>query len=264
MSGKRLQAMADGLVEETLVEAATTFFGARKALEHEIEIYHDRCEELEQVEEQVLRRAAALHALLPGPDGVSEFYAALGVQPGHLADALEVAEPDRSGISPGFAFTACGRYAKMVLAVYAALADAADAYLHGRHYDGEGGRKMMTPNYNQMGQWCRDINRKVEALNRNHSPSGALCFIKGLDPTQVERSRLSEATLDNYADELDRELAFKPVECLAMNLLAAPDLPKAHEAKSKVLAWARGACRRDPARAGAALADWKRAAKEGQ
>jgi len=262
MSGKNLHAMANGLVEETLVEAATTFFGARKALEDEIELYHRRSGELVLVEEGVLRCAAALHSLLPGREAVLGLYAALDVRPGQLLDAALVVEPYRGGVDPSLALTPSGRYANLVLAAYAALVDAADLYLHGRHDDGERGRKVLTVNYTQLHDWCRILNKKVEALNHNHSPSGTMCFIKGLDPGQLDRSRLSDATIDGYATELDKELAFKPVECLAMNLLASPELPSPAAAESRLRAYAKGLYAKDSGAVKPLMEAWKRAVNE--
>ncbi len=258
MSGKNLEAMAEGLVTETMAEAATTFFGARRALEHEIELYRQRRQELERLEHGVLRRAAALHSLLPAA-AVPELYAALGVEPGRLGRAGELADPDRSGVRRRLAPTAGGRYARLVQEAYAALAEAVDVYIHGRHYDGEGGRKMQTPNFTRLCAWCGELNGRIKALNRNHSPSGTLGFFKGLDPSQVERSRLSEATLDNYAGSLDEQLAFKPLPCPEEEGAGLPELPPADVARKRIVDFARAVYEMDPERARGLYAAWKRA-----
>jgi hypothetical protein len=119
--GKTLEGMADGLVTETLVEAASTFFGARKALEDEIELYRRRTEELERAEAEVLRRAAALHSLLPDAAAVRGFYAALGVDPGPLPEAAAGAAPAREAVRAPFSLLPWRRYAGLLLAAYAAL-----------------------------------------------------------------------------------------------------------------------------------------------
>lgn len=235
-----LEAYADGLVEETLVETATTFFGARVALEQEVERYHAKAEELAEVEETVLRRAAQLHFLLLDGAAAEDFYGLIGVSPGHLLDAGEIVGRGEPDLSVPFALTPSGRYAKLVFGVYGQLVQAVEAYLHGEYSTDSRGRKRLSVNYELLQEWCTRLNEKIDALNNDHSPSGTLCFVKGLDPAMIKRERLSEATLEGYTQELDRELAFKPVECLAMNYLAAPELPAPDKVRKQVL----GFCRR--------------------
>lgn len=257
MSPDDFNSMADGLVEETLVETATTFFGARKALEEDIEAYHRSAEELQELERKVLGRAAALHALLPGPDAVKGFYAALGVEPGHLLDADELEPPRRAGVAVPRAWTAAGRYVKLVAAAYAALVEEAEVYMHGHHAPDEEGRMRLSVNYTYLQERCDTLNKSIEALNRNHSPSGTLCFVKGLDPAAIEKGRLSEATLEGYSQELDKELEFKPVECVAVSYLAVPELPEPKQAVTALAKYAKGVYREHPKEADAAVDDWR-------
>ncbi|BBD08663.1 hypothetical protein [Desulfovibrio ferrophilus] len=259
---KDLHAYADGLVEETLVEAATTFFGARVALEREIERYRAQAEELIKVEEQVLLRAAALHFLLLDGAAAENFYQLLGVNPGHLLDACEIVGRSVGGVEIPFALLPSARYAKLVLAAYGELLHAVDAYLHGEYYTDSRGRKRLSVNYDQLQKWCNQLNEKISALNNNHSPSGALCFVKGLDPAMIGKERLTEATLEGYTEELDRELAFAPVECLAMNYLAAPELPGLDKVKDAVMPFCRELyCQATPEMK-KLLSEWKRASQE--
>ncbi|WP_028586376.1 hypothetical protein [Desulfocurvus vexinensis] len=261
MGGKTLEGMADGLVEETLVEAASTFFGSRKALEEEIELYQRRVAELGRVQQEVLRRAAALHSLLPGPDAVGGFYAAIGVAPGRLPAAAAQAAPARLGVRAPLALLPWRRYAGLLLAAYAALVDAAGAYLHGRHCDGPEGRKVQTVNLDQLNEWCRSLNERIQALNRDQRPSGTMSFVRGLDPAGQERSRLADAPLDGYASGLDRDLAFAPVQCPDAEALAVPELPSAHKVRGAVLGHARAVWAADPAAARARARAFARGAK---
>lgn len=257
MAAKTLESYAEGLVEETLVEAASTFFGARVALEREIEHYEDEARKLKRVEDGVLRRASALHFLLLDGAAAEEFYELIGVRPGHLLDAAQVARRDATGVDVPFALRPSSRYAKLALAAYEALVHAVDAYLHGEYYTDSHGRKRITPNYGRLQKWCHDLNAKIEALNSDHSPSGTLCFVKGLDPSLIEKQRLSEATMAGYAQELDRELAFKPVECLALNHLVAPELPGVDAVRDVIMEFCRGLYAKAPAEAARAVAAWK-------
>lgn len=257
--GKTLEGMADGLVTETLVEAASTFFGARKALEDEIELYRRRTEELERAEAEVLRRAAALHSLLPDAAAVRGFYAALGVDPGPLPEAAAGAAPAREAVRAPFSLLPWRRYAGLLLAAYAALAEAAEAYLHGRHATGPGGRKVQTANVGQLRDWCRALNARIETLNRDQRPSGTMSFVRGLDPARQERSRLADAPIADYASSLDQELAFAPVSCPAAEHPVTPELPAAHKVREAVLAHAKTLWAADSAAARARAAAWARA-----
>jgi len=255
---KSLESYADGLVEETLVEAATTFFGARVALEKEIERYRAKADELAKVEERVLRCAAGLHFMLLEGAAAEDFYGLIGVSPGHLLDAGEIVERGPARVEIPFAFTPARRYARLVLALYARLIQAVEAYLHGEYSTDAHGRKRLSVNYEHLQKWCHSLNQQITALNQDHSPSGTLCFVKGLDPMLLERERLSEATLEGYTSELDRELAFKPVECLAMNYLAAPELPGLDAAQGLILPFCRALYARSGGRARELMRIWKR------
>ncbi|WP_461208360.1 hypothetical protein [Desulfocurvus sp. DL9XJH121] len=258
MASKRLANYADGLVEETLVEAATTFFGARVALEKEIERYEDATARLERVEEGVLRRAATLHFLLLEGAAVQEFYELISVEPGHLLDAAEVVDRGVSELKIPFGLTRASRYAGLVLAAYEDLDRAVEAYLHGEYYTDSHGRKRVSVNYAQLQEWCGKLNAKIQALNSDHSPTGTLCFVKGLDPTLLKRESLSEATLEGYAQELDRELAFKPVECFALNYLAPPELPGEEAVRGVIRRFCKGLCSKAPQEVADILRRFKR------
>ncbi|NJB67614.1 hypothetical protein GGQ74_001254 [Desulfobaculum xiamenense] len=239
--GREFDELADGLVQETLVEAANTFFGARKNLDEEIEAYRKAADDFAAVEAVVLRKAGALNYLLLEGRAVADFYTAIGVSAPHLVDMPDPAVRDTDDLEPLLVLTTRGRYVGLVLNAYSALASEVEAYLHGRYYNASdgSGRKLITPNYSHLHKWCGRLNEKIRDVNENHSPSGTLCFVKGLDASLLERQRLSGATFDNYCQELDEELKFKPVECLGMNYIHPPDLPELRAVKRAVTAFAR-------------------------
>lgn len=260
MSQNSITGYANELMEETLLESATTFFGARRGLESEIEAYRNAAEELTRVEQKVFQRAAALHTLLLTSDATQEFYTLLGVTPGHLLDAADLESPNTSGVKYPFALTMAGRYGKLLHAAYAQLTQSVESYLHGEYWTDSKGRKRLTVNYQQMEEWCGKLNEKIEALNNNHSPSGTLCFVKGLDPSLLEKEQISEATMNGYAEELDRELAFQPIECLTINYLAAPELPGPETVKSLIVSYGKALYRKAPTKYRKQLLWWKTSA----
>lgn len=239
--GKGIEELADSLMHETLVEAATTFFGARKSLEDEIEAYTASLDALEKLEKRMLARVGAVHYLLIDRAGLAAFFDALDVRAPHLEDMSDPEHRETAGLTPGLALTRAGRYAGLLAKAYHEMQQEVDIYLHGQYYDAPdgSGRKLITPNYTQVHGWCERINTRIEAVNRDHSPSGTLCFVKGLDPAALERQRLAGGTFSNYCSEIDEELKFQPVQCLGMHAVHPPDLPPLAEVKKPLKAFAK-------------------------
>ena len=280
-----LENFSEGLVRETLSEAAQTFFGTRRDLEHEIELFHEATRRLAGVERAMLRRAAALHHLLLEGEAEPAFYAAIGVPAGHLpdlagpdeggpdegeadegeADAGEPdggepgrIEPDKSGLARPFALTGAGRYGKLLLAAYAALHQAADEYVHGRHYtDPRGsGRKLLTIHFLQLRDWCERLNQRIAEVNAANPPSATLRFVQGLDPSSLDKARVTGGSTFGPCCRLDQDLAFPRVECVTMRFAAAPDLPPPAAARKAVLAFAADLYRAHRERLERLLAAW--------
>lgn len=232
-----LDKFGDGLVIEALTEAAQTFFGTRKDLENEIELYRETAKRLAGVEKVMLRKAGAVHYLLPGGEAVRDFYRAIGAPPSHLPD---MAEPDKSGLKKSWAITGAGRFGKLLLKAYEALYQAADEYANGRYYsDPRGsGRKLVTAHFAQLRSWCKRLNQRIQEVNAQQTPSSTLSFVKGLDPASLDRERITGGSTFGPYCNLDHELAFEPIECVALIYVAAPDLPLPDEARDAILDFA--------------------------
>jgi hypothetical protein len=232
-----LEKFSEGLVLETLTEAAQTFFGIRRELEHEIELYREAARRLAGVERVMLRRAGAVHYLLLGGEAVREFYRAIGAPPSHLPD---MAEPDKTGLKKSWAITGSGRFGKLLLKAYEALYQAADEYTNGRLYtDPRGsGRKLLTVHFLQLRDWCKRLNQRIEEVNAQNLPSATLSFVQGLDPASLDKARVTGGSTFGPSCRLDQELAFPAIECVAMTYVAAPQLPPPDAAKKTVLAFA--------------------------
>ncbi|MDY7000735.1 MAG: hypothetical protein SVS15_03005 [Thermodesulfobacteriota bacterium] len=253
---KNFDGFAEGLIEETLTEMASTFFGGRKGLEEELELYRAHMEKLSQKERGVLRLAGALRFLLLSGRAAPDFYAALGVSPGPLLEA-EDKEGRACGIKKPFGLSTEGRYAKLVYEMYVLLQDAVDEYLNGRYYDDPKGtgKKLLTIHHGRMKIWCEVLNKKIEKINCM-SPSGAMSFVKDLDPDTRGKERVAGATLDGYATRLDKEMAFEPLDCSSLERLALPELPEPQKVKEAIKTFCGSLCARDKAEVRQILAAW--------
>ena len=213
---------ADALVEEGLAEAADTFFGARKRLEDEIAVFHQKCRELERIGQEVVACGHDLGFLLLQGTRVEAFYAAIGVEVGTKSplNGSRFNNDMRSG--PGL--LARTRYWKTVYRVYQELFQAVDTYRHGRHYDDPArpGGKKRTICLTTLTTWAERLNKRIKDLNRNHQASQVLQFAKQFRGDEMEKEKITGA---GVVYNLDAELAFDPVDLSQCNLPDFPELP---------------------------------------
>jgi len=235
---KDLNGLADELMEETLSEAAGTFFGRRKRLEEEIELLQNKIETLKQMEAEVLMRAGDLHYLLLEGRAADDFYKALDVDAGVFVEAVDPAV--RFGrIRKQKALTTAGRYAKTVAEAYERLREAAHIYMHGSYVEDKEGRKRLTLNYGQIRDWCGELNKQIEKINAEASPSEVLAYVKKLDVDATEKAKITGAG-SSYDESLDHEMAFDVLDCTGIDLTVAPDLPEVGKAQPGIKAFCKG------------------------
>jgi hypothetical protein len=222
---------ADALVEEGLVEAADTFFGARKRLEDEIAVFHQKCRELEHMGREVVACAHGLGFLLLEGTRVESFYAALGVQVDRQSPLYgsRFNKDLRSG--PGL--LARTRYWKTVYKAYEEVFRAVDTYVHGRHYDDPArpGGKKRTICSTTLISWAEKINQRIKDLNNNNQASQVLQFAKQFRVDEVEKEKITGA---GVVYNLDAELAFEPLDLSPCGLLDFPRLPAPRTVKKTI------------------------------
>lgn len=228
---KDLNGLADELLEETLSEAAGTFFGKRKKLEESIDLLQTKIDTLKRMEVEVVMRAGDLHYLLLDGQAVGEFYAALEIDPGLLPD---IVDPEiRAGrVHKHKSLTTGGRYFKMVAEAYKRMRDAADIYMNGSYVTDKEGKKRQTLNYGQIKGWCRELNEQIEKLNRESSPSEVLAFVKKLDVDALEKEKIVGA--GGYNGSLDQDMAFEVLDCAGIDLTEIPDMPVLEKVQPRI------------------------------
>jgi hypothetical protein len=232
---KDLNGLADELLEETLSEAAGTFFGKRKKLEDAIDLLQNKIETLKRMEVEVVMRAGDLHYLLLKGQAVKEFYSALGVDPGLLPEVADL-EIRAGRVHKHKALTTGGRYFKMVADAYKRMRDAADIYMNGSYVTDKEGKKRQTLNYGQIKGWCKELNEQIEKLNRESSPSEVLAFVKKLDVEAEEKANIAGAG-GSINGSIDEDMAFEVLDCTGIDLTEIPDMPALEKVQSQIKAF---------------------------
>lgn len=230
---------SNAIAEETLIEMADSFFGARKTIDDDKDHFCEQAKMLFTQCELALQRSALLHALLLTPENILDFYDALAVNPGCLAKWID---PDKAQLEESLplALTTRGRYVRLVYQAYKTAQDAFDEYMHGRYYSvpGEQGRKRLSLHYHLLRDWAGHINRRIRNVNEGMAPSCVLGFAKSMDHMEVEREKITGATLEGYACTLDHDLAISPVSCEEVGLRELPELPPPNAVKNKIMDFA--------------------------
>lgn len=227
-----LDEWGDALVEETLREAADTFFGARTALEREIAFFEAQVLKLKDRVSEIRSWFAGLNCLLGSEANSRQLFDALGVilpdasLHSHRVCSLQFRRP-RS-------FTRKGLFAKTVWEVYEPLAGLVQAYMHGAHYADplQPGRMRISMHHSLLAHHCEEINRRIRGINESNRPSESLAFAKRMDQAQIQKESLTGG--GGQAWELDRALAFPLLDFASYGLPVFPELPTDARARSVV------------------------------
>lgn len=225
---------ADQLQKEVVSEMAESYFADRRNLDDLITDFNAMAVELRQQIQKVVIGAARLHHLLLDRPLISNFYLELEVDPACIPFADDAPVP-MFGRLP-FALTGAGRYVRCVRKAYDLFQKAVQEYLHGKHYEkaGEQGRKRLTVSYLGLRGFASRINAEVSRVNRNRTPTGALRYVKGLDPSQAERERIIGDV--SYVDggELDVDLGFAPVDFAGLGLPEVQDIAPLFKVRDEI------------------------------
>ncbi len=234
------QSPADSLTEETLLEAADTFFGQRTAIERALEIYTQRVQELQKVLDQVQTKQATLHFLLgEGQEQeVKAFYSRIGIDPESVPRPVQSIEPELSELRVPFAFRDQTRYVKLLTSVYAQFAATAADYMHGRSYKNpnDSRRRRISVHYDQVYAFYLQLQKQIQRTNQENSPTQVLQFVKQLDVDRAAMESLISVPL-HYT--LDQEMAIEEPDFAQSGIVAYPDFPVAETVKDVIADCAR-------------------------
>lgn len=243
--GKNLDTFADNLRDEVVSEMAETFFGARRELEKSIDAWTGVAEKLKTRLTTLSEKASCLGFLLFDEAGEEGFYRLLGADPEMFADLAGRAQAACiAKMRVPFGFTRIGRYIKLVERTYEAFREELDEYLHGSWSDDpkRPGRKVLSPNLSLLKNLAAEINEQVDKVNAWQNPSCALRVIRNLDPEEVEKRRISGATLQDENCGLDRSMAFSHVDPGAEGFPDLPYLPAWDQLRGRLDRYVRRLC----------------------
>ena len=226
---------SESLVEETIQEAADTFFGQRREIERAVKKFQENVEKLRRIQAGVETSQANLHYLLcrGKTELVTGFYRAIDVDPESVPVIDPEASADLDQLRVPFGLLPKSRYAKAVVAAFARFSSEANEYMNGRYYNDpeEPQRKRITVNYRQLEDLCRHVNERIKKVNQYNSPSEVLQFCKQFDIECSEKERLVGVPLQY---NLDQEMAFPKLDFSRACLEAYPELPSPDLVERKI------------------------------
>lgn len=233
---------ADQLQHDVVSDMAETYFGARKDLDNMIAAFSTMAEEFATMVPKLSQAAARLHLLLLDRATARDFYIALDILPSCIPFTNDAPEPFLDSLP--FALTQCGRFERCVFKAYDLFQRAADEYLNGRYFDDpeQPGRKRLTVHYIRLRALAEHINEEIERVNGNMSPSGALRYVKGMDPSQVSKEKIMGECCLIEGCSLDTDLCFRPIDFAAQGLPVVQDLPPLRKVRQSIGDFCKAVC----------------------
>lgn len=227
-----LENMANDLASEVLSEAADTFFGQRRDLEMEIDLFHQKVTELRELGKKTGQAQKRMHAVLLEPALIEAFYHALELPRPETIEAVSVHEL-AAWVSPPFAWSLRGRYRKLLLTSYAQFQRAAQVYAHGGYKeDAQGSRKRIARfGHAALHDWADRINDKIRVVNREQGPAEVLQFVKRLDVQACEKERCMGASCEVNRDN---GLLFPQLDFSSYSLPVWPEMPPVQTAQQGI------------------------------
>jgi hypothetical protein len=244
------------LQDEVMSEMADSFFGARRAIDDEIDLFEAREADVALAGQRALCCCALLYSLLQGEKGAQAFFDMLPVDvaPSGLHDKVRGVRPCLFVRLP-WGLTRKRRFAGLLCQVYWHVQDAFDRYLNGSGYTRSypvqayapaaettgkeptgsssfsamtgtmGTIQSRTVGWKRYTAWCDEINARIEEVNRNQSPSQVLGMARSMDVAMLSQERVSGTGVDGLVPSMDKSLCLRPVACHLAGVGPLPALP---------------------------------------
>lgn len=218
-------ALSDSLQDEVMVEIASGFFGARKAIDDERELFEHVENDIRLAEQRALTICAQLQALLTGNACLKELLNTLGV-PTTFLNRVKAVEPWLTMELP-FAFTDEGRYKKCVLQTYEHMHVAFSAFLHGMTYKRKDREEKFgkTTGYYRYIEWCNELNDRIRKVNRDHSPSHVLGVVREMDVEKIAKQKIVGTINAKTGCMPGDDMCLLLLQCDELRALELPELP---------------------------------------
>ncbi len=225
---KNMDKFAENLMDETLKEAADTFFGKRKELEDDLEFLQQQAGELQKQAKGIEGIVSRLNYVLGRGKAAQEFWSSLDSSA--LADFPADWEHD---VALPRAWTGKGRFLGLVRSLYMQLAERIDAYTHGRYVEDQEvkGKKQLTTNLKSVTDFAESINAAIRDINACNRPDDVMAFARSMD---VEGSQKKKFAGGDLSYDFDQDLCFKELNMEDLGLARYPELPTDKKARQKL------------------------------
>ncbi len=225
---KNVDELTSNLMDETLKEAADSFFSKRKQVEDEQELIHAELCKLKEQANRIDTLLSRLNYVLVRGRARHAFWAELGL------DSLGNYEPvwEHDVVLPR-SWTYKGRFIHLVRSLYTQISEKIEDYTHGKYVDDPEvkGKKRLTVNLNTVKARIQDLNESIRELNVNHNPGEVLAFVRKLD---VEGSRHKEIAGGGLVYNYDQELSYCELDASSLEIKEYPELSRDKDTMSRV------------------------------
>ncbi|EFI35345.1 conserved hypothetical protein [Desulfonatronospira thiodismutans ASO3-1] len=230
---KNMDKFAENLMDETLKEAAETFFGKRRELEDDLEFLQQQAEELQRQARGIEGIVTRLNHVLGRGSAAQEFWT--GLDSSELAGVPADWEHD---VALPRAWTRRGRFLGLVRSLYMQLAERIDVYTHGRYVEDKevAGKKQLTTNLKSVTDFAESINAAIREINACNRPDDVMAFARSMDVEGGQKRKLAGSDL-TY--NFDQDLCFKELSIDDLGLAKYPELSTDRQSMQKVDALAK-------------------------
>ncbi len=216
---KKVDQFLDSLTDETLKEAAETFFGKRKELEDEKEFLRGQAEKLKLQAESIDVLLSRLNYVLARGKAAEKFWSELG------HESLAAISPEwKNDVVMPRAWTRKGRFLGLACKLYIQAAEKIKVYLRGRYVDDPEikGKKRLTVNLFTLKDQISKLNESIQEVNVCNRPDDVLAFARRLE---VEGNHKKKFTGSELVYDYDQDLCLKELDPAELGLNEYPELP---------------------------------------